>query len=192
MAWTLTPDKFLTPQETKRLRDHLIKDAQSGKPRAILRWMVIDLGLTSGLRCAELCDLQVESCYLSEEPYLIHVVKGKGGKSGNVFINRDLRNHMLQYLNGHSTGPFLLPERGGAYSRGGLQSLVKRIFAGAELPKRLSIHSLRHTFCSTLYKKTKDLRLVQTQARHSSPLTTAVYANLFSEDMKTGMEGLYD
>lgn len=53
----------------------------------------------------------------------------------------------------------------------------------AGFERRLSFHALRHTACSTLYRRTKDIRLTQRFARHKSILTTSIYAHPSDEDM---------
>jgi site-specific recombinase XerC len=53
----------------------------------------------------------------------------------------------------------------------------------AGFERRLSFHALRHTACSTLYRRTKDIRLTQRFARHKSILTTSIYAHPSDDDM---------
>lgn len=53
----------------------------------------------------------------------------------------------------------------------------------AGFERRLSFHALRHTACSTLYRRTKDIRLTQRFARHKSILTTSIYAHPSDEDL---------
>jgi site-specific recombinase XerC len=53
----------------------------------------------------------------------------------------------------------------------------------AGFERRLSFHALRHTACSTIYRRTKDIRLTQRFARHKSILTTSIYAHPSDEDM---------
>ncbi|MHC4708792.1 MAG: tyrosine-type recombinase/integrase [Planctomycetota bacterium] len=62
--------------------------------------------------------------------------------------------------------------------------------AGA-LP-RGSIHCARHTIVVHLLRKTKNLRQVQKQLGHTSPVVTAnMYADVSSADMQAGLEELY-
>jgi len=53
----------------------------------------------------------------------------------------------------------------------------------AGFERHLSFHSLRHTACSTLYRRTKDIRITQRFARHKSILTTSIYAHPSDEDL---------
>lgn len=55
--------------------------------------------------------------------------------------------------------------------------------AKAGFERRLSFHCLRHTACTNVYRKTKDLRVTQRVARHKSVLTTSIYAHPSDEDI---------
>ena len=56
---------------------------------------------------------------------------------------------------------------------------------------KFKLHSSRHTYATQLYKKTKNLRLVQKQLRHASIETTQVYADVMPEDIMAGVNDLY-
>ena len=74
----------------------------------------------------------------------------------------------------------------------GLQRIWKRAIKRASLPKELSIHSARHTLATHLLKKTGNLRLVQKQLGHSSPVTTAnLYADVDFGTMQESVTSLY-
>ncbi|MFC1562560.1 tyrosine-type recombinase/integrase [candidate division KSB1 bacterium] len=66
-----------------------------------------------------------------------------------------------------------------------LQKLFQRACANVGLNEKYSIHSTRHTMGFLLLKKTKNLRLVQKQLRHSSPqITAAFYADVALKNNK--------
>ena len=64
---------------------------------------------------------------------------------------------------------------------------VRRAFAlwqaRAGLDRRLSFHSLRHTACTGVYRRSKDIRLTQRFARHSSLLSTMIYTHPSDDDL---------
>ena len=60
----------------------------------------------------------------------------------------------------------------------------------AGFDRRLNFHALRHTACSTLYRRTKDIRVTQRFARHKSILTTAIYAHPTDEDLVRAVRDL--
>ncbi|MEE9581097.1 MAG: site-specific integrase [Nitrosomonadaceae bacterium] len=189
----LDESKFLNPQEIRELRRSLCDRSKSGKKRAVTRWLIVDLGLQTGLRASEMCDLLIEDIHIAYGQNSIYVKNGKGGKSANIIINESFKKHLKRYLKwlGNDSGPLLVTERGGKYSRQALHSIVKGIFKAHKLPERYNVHSLRHSFCSELYRNTQNLRLVQMQARHSNVQTTTIYANLLDEEVAQGMKGLY-
>ena len=53
----------------------------------------------------------------------------------------------------------------------------------AGFERRVCFHTLRHTACSTLYRRTLDIRLTQRFARHKSVLTTSIYAHPNDDDL---------
>ena len=183
----------MNPHEVKELRHALERDAKSKKRRAMARWMIIDLGLQSGLRASEMCDLLIDDIHIGYGQNSIFVRNGKGGKMANIVINESLKKHFKEFIKwrGMSDGNLLITEQGTKYSRQALYSCVKGVFIVHKLPDRYNVHTLRHTFCSELYRNTQNLRLVQQQARHSEPTTTALYANLLNSELKQGMEALY-
>ena len=60
----------------------------------------------------------------------------------------------------------------------------------AELDRRFNFHSLRHSSLSTLYRQTRDLLIVQRQARHKSVVTTSIYAQPTDEDVLRAVRDL--
>ena len=189
----LNESKFLNPLEVKEMRGALSLRAKSRNRRDVMRWMIIDLGLQTGLRASEMCDLLIDDIHIGYGQSSIFVRCGKGGKMANIIINESLKAHIKKYLKwlGAHGGHLLVTERGESFSRQGLHGTVKRIYKSMKFPERYNVHSLRHTFCSELYRNTQNLRLVQQQARHSDPMTTTRYANLLNAEIKDGMEALY-
>jgi integrase len=100
------------------------------------------------------------------------------------------RDHPIAWT-GRKEGPLFVDSRGPLTSRG-LQQIWKAAIKWAGLPEELSIHSARHTIAVDLLKKTGNLRQVQKQLGHASPATTAnMYADIGFEDMRKGLNGLY-
>ena len=88
--------------------------------------------------------------------------------------------------------PYLFPsERGEKMSRSGIQQIFKKWAKQAGLPSHYSIHSLRHTYATNLYKASGyNLRLVQKQLGHSSPSITQVYADVMNSDVEEALKNL--
>jgi integrase/recombinase XerC len=60
----------------------------------------------------------------------------------------------------------------------------------AGFERRLNFHALRHTACSNLYRRTRDIRLTQRFARHKSILTTSIYAHPSDDDLLRSVRDL--
>ena len=85
MNWIITPDKYLTPEETKQLRKTCQEAATIAKSKGIQApvrdALIIELALGSGLRVSEMANLKVEDLYLKKGQGALHVKNGKGGKN---------------------------------------------------------------------------------------------------------------
>jgi len=60
----------------------------------------------------------------------------------------------------------------------------------AGFQRRLCFHTLRHTACSTLYRRTLDIRLTQRFARHKSIITTSIYAHPNDDELMRSIRDL--
>ena len=71
-----------------------------------------------------------------------------------------------------------------------LRSFINRIAARSGIFKPVHCHTLRHTFATDLYRKTKNLRLVQKALGHASINTTTIYTHIIDEELEMAMKGL--
>jgi integrase len=126
-----------------------------------------------------------------------------------LMIGKQLVGHLKTYLTWRSCriadmeedrrkgltnarGALLVGQRG-SLSAQGLQQVWKAAIRQAGLPEEYSIHCARHTLAVHLLKRTGNLRQVQKQLGHTSPVTTAnMYADVSDEDMQNGVTGLWD
>lgn len=197
MNWIITPDKYLTLEETKQLRKTCNEAATISKSKGIQApvrdALIIEFALGSGLRVSEMAHLKVEDLYLKRGQGAIHVKNGKGGKDRVVDIGSNLKKQILVFLDYRTKdSPYLFPsERGEKMSRSGIQQVFKKWAKEAVLPSHYSIHSLRHTYATNLYKASGyNLRLVQKQLGHSSPSVTQVYADVINTDVVEALKNL--
>lgn len=203
--WILDPGKFLTREEVSRLLETARKRAEvalaRGNKVAIRDYFIVDLALSTGLRVAEIADLNCKDIFLRERFCALLVRNGKSGKKRLVRFNGSLKCHYEKYLLwkqtiGEPTGLgdplFLSSNTGGHMSTRALEKAFKRTAARAGLPSHYSIHCLRHTYACELYRASGyNLRLVQKQLGHAHVATTQVYADVVEPDMQRALQRLY-
>lgn len=187
--------KYMDKGELKQLRhfcevEHIM-DLRAGRIRGVLSWMLVDTALTTGLRVSELAALKIRDIDLKRGFLSVIRRKKKKAKTESLAISKELVIHLKDYIGERTDGMLFVGKRGDLSSQG-LQQLWRATIKRAGLPKKLSIHTARHTLAVHLLKKTGNLRQVQKQLGHSSPVITAnMYADISFEDMREGLNGLY-
>jgi site-specific recombinase XerD len=197
----LTPDKYLSEDQLKKLRRHVRDMADvarmRGSRRNVVNELIIELLVGTGLRASELCQLNIADLPVAHGKDSIWVRNGKGNVVRTVDINDKLTKRIARYVrlyrkNSKPNSPLLLSEwKGQRISYQGLYTRIKRIGERAGIGK-LHPHILRHTYLTRLYNVEHDLRFVQDQAGHASPTTTAIYAKTNSKARKRQVEALDD
>jgi integrase/recombinase XerD len=151
---------------------------------------LLELGYGGGLRVSELCGLLVTDLQLTEN--LVRVF-GKGGKERLVPLGRRVIGAVSVYLHtlrptldrGRSEGRLLLNARGQPLSRVGAWGIVKRAAKRSGSRKRITPHTLRHSFATHLLEGGADLRAVQEMLGHADLSTTQIYTHVDREYLRS-------
>ncbi|HSJ74602.1 MAG TPA: site-specific tyrosine recombinase XerD [Gemmatimonadales bacterium] len=151
---------------------------------------LLELAFGAGLRVSELCSLGLTDLLLTEN--LIRVF-GKGSKERLVPIGRSVIGAVSVYLHtmrpeldrGKSKGRVLLNARGEPLSRVGAWGVVKRSAERAGITKRVTPHTLRHSFATHLLEGGADLRAVQEMLGHADLSTTQIYTHVDREYLRS-------
>jgi integrase/recombinase XerD len=151
---------------------------------------LLELGYGAGMRVSELCGLGLTDLLLPEQ--LVRVF-GKGGKERLVPLGRAVIGSVSVYLHtlrpeldrGHSRGRVLLNARGEPLSRVGAWGIVKRAAERAGTTKRVTPHTLRHSFATHLLEGGADLRAVQEMLGHADLSTTQIYTHVDREYLRS-------
>jgi len=151
---------------------------------------LLELGYGAGLRVSELCGLATTDLLLADN--LVRVF-GKGGKERLVPLGRTVIGAVSVYLHqlrpeldrGASGGRLLLNARGRPLSRVGAWGIVKLAAARAGIRKRVTPHTLRHSFATHLLEGGADLRAVQEMLGHADLSTTQIYTHVDREYLRS-------
>jgi len=139
--------------------------------------MVLTAMYGAGLRISEACKLYPSDI---DSKRMFIRVRGKGNKERITLLSRRLLNELREYWR-HSrpTGVWLFPGR--SKGRHVCDGTIRRVFGLAVdsvgITKRVSPHSLRHTFATHLIDTGVDVTMVQALLGHSSIRTTSLYTH---------------
>ena len=147
-----------------------------------------------GLRVSELIDLKISDLFFDEG--FVKIV-GKGNKERFVPIHLSAQNYIVLYMNeirshlpikkGYEDTLFL-NRRGKSLSRQMIFMIIKDLAIKIDLNKKISPHTLRHSFATHLLKNGADLRAIQQMLGHESITTTEVYVHLDTSYLKEIVE----
>jgi integrase len=158
--YALNKNKYLLEPEVERL-EHILKSFGDQDPRnCTLIWTL----LLTGARAQEVLNLRVEDLNTYDETVFIHGIKGSNDREIPV-------------------PPWLFQRLAAESARAVDQQLFaisyNRLHQIWDLyrPVHKKLHALRHTFAIRLYKKTRDLRLVQVALGHRNITNTMIYAD---------------
>jgi len=162
-----------------------LEDRLGWRDRALL-----ELAYGAGLRVSELCGLTMPDLFLPDA--LVRVL-GKGSKERLVPIGRTVIAAIAVYLNqtrpgldqGRSQNRLFLNARGTPLSRVGAWGIVKRCTTRAGITKRVTPHTLRHSFATHLLEGGADLRAVQEMLGHADLSTTQIYTHVDREYLRS-------
>jgi site-specific recombinase XerD len=131
------------------------------------------LGLL-GLRVGEACSIDIEDLGF-ERGHRTVTVLGKGAKLAIMPLPPRVARAVDQAAGDRMGGPLLLSRSGRRLDRHGATRIVRRLAKRAGIAKRISPHSLRHSFITAALDAGVPLRDVQIAARHADPRTTTRY-----------------
>lgn len=178
--------RIVKPPQVRRLPDLFSVEDLARLLRTVrrLRFRVFFLTTYSlGLRLGEALHLQVGD--IDAGAGRVHVRNGKGGKDRFVPLPgltlAALRACWRRHRHPRWLFPAPTPDPSRAprpMDRGGVQAALKAALAELGIARRLSVHSLRHSYATHLLEAGVDLRQIQTLLGHASPVTTARYTQL--------------
>lgn len=176
--------KFLTETETKQLLDTAAHTKMSPRDRALFELMY-----SSGLRRSEVTGLKIQ-----DVDFFNGIVKvfGKGAKERLVPVTDAALAALKDYLacrpNPQPQDSLFLNKNGKPLTGDGLAYIFKNTAIAAHLVRKVTPHSLRHSFATHLLNNGCDLRSLQEMLGHKSLAATQVYTHVSVEKLKSVYE----
>lgn len=163
--------------------EKLLSSPDRTVPKGLRDAAMLELIYAAGLRVSELVDLKMNAVNL--EAGFVRVM-GKGGKERIVPIGRKAISCLQEYLlrgrpalvRKHNSHVFFVARAGKAMTRQGFWKLLRRYALKAGIKKRITPHSLRHSFATHLLEGGADLRSVQVMLGHVDIATTQIYTHV--------------
>jgi len=146
------------------------------RDEAILRFLY-----GTGLRVSELINLKLEQIKADSKQFS---VIGKGSKMRSVFMTTKARTKLEAYLklrDDDSEYLFINLSHNGFWnllSRNAVEELVRNYAVYVGIDKKVTPHTLRHSFATSLLKKWADIRAMQILLGHASITTTQIYTHV--------------
>jgi integrase/recombinase XerD len=139
---------------------------------------VLMTAYAAGLRVSEVAAFRVED--IDSHRMVIRVQQGKGRKDRYVMLSPKLLELLRTYWKAARPRTWLFPGRdpNRPITASAVIKACRRARRAAGLEKRVTVHTLRHSFATHLLEAGTDLRTIQVLLGHHSPRTTAVYTHV--------------
>lgn len=189
---------FLETDEVEQILNIDVgKDARKARDKAIL-----ELLFSTGLRVSELTGLNRDSINFKKGEFS---VRGKGDKTRVVFLSPRAKDALKDYLSLRKdpeeplfiSAPLRQPaspklQRGelagktppARLSVRSVERLIKKYAVAAGITKKVTPHTLRHSFATDLLMNGADIRSVQVMLGHSSITTTQIYTHITNRQLR--------
>jgi integrase/recombinase XerD len=184
--WRTLPEVLTVSEIQKLLAAPTMDDPLYFRDRAML-----EVAYGAGLRVSEWIGIGVKDVWLNEG--LVRVF-GKGSKERLVPIGRSAIAALAIYMaeqrprlersSGKGKGTLFLNARGEPLSRMGAWKILAKYVKRAGITKRVSPHTLRHSFATHLLEGGADLRAVQEMLGHADISTTQIYTHVDREYLR--------
>ncbi|MBI5413208.1 tyrosine-type recombinase/integrase [Candidatus Peregrinibacteria bacterium] len=198
--------EFLTREEVERLfkaveemaqpKSEKKKAAEKHKSSMLRDLAILETLYSTGLRVSELASLSRNQVDLKRREFM---VRGKGKKPRIVFLSAHAAKRIEDYIKARNDAYeplFINTARpraiSGDITKGenrrlttvSIQALVRKYAMLAGITKKVSPHTLRHSFATDLLQNGADIRAVQEMLGHASITTTQIYTHLTNQRLR--------
>ena len=163
--------EVLRPEEVSKL----ISSTDTEKSR-----LIVSLLYSSGLRVSELVHLKVSDIDFQNNTGWVR--QGKGSKDRLFVLSATLAQELGVYLKEREY-TYVFSKAKPLTTRN-IQKIIKLTSSRAGIAKKVTPHTLRHSFATHLLEQGTDIRIIQTMLGHSSLSTTQVYTHISTDQLK--------
>lgn len=185
---------LISDNELTRLLDMPMQEKPANDKDDVKRWRdkaILELFFSTGLRVSELCSLDRDAINLSRDEFSI---RGKGEKVRLVFLSDKAKQAIKDYLTKRKDlGDALFtnlskinPKLKGddRLTPRSVERIIKKYAIKAGITKKVTPHTLRHSFATDLLQNGADIRSVQMMLGHSSVSTTQIYTHVTDKHLR--------
>ena len=171
------------PKQDKRLPDVLTKEevkvlidtADTTKSR-----LMLSLLYSSGLRVSELVNLKSQDIRFEEN--IGWVRGGKGGKDRMFLLSGKITEELNSYIKNHAQDYLFSKDK--PLTTRNIQKIVKRAREKSGIQKKITPHTMRHSFATHLLEQGVDIRKIQILLGHANLNTTQLYSHVSTAELK--------
>ena len=159
---------------------------------------ILELFFSTGLRVSELSKLTKEQINLEKDEF---TTRGKGSKLRVVFLSNQAKYWLKKYLESRNDMELALFIRHDKFKNKqeinnltprSIQRIVKKYAKIAGITKKITPHTIRHSFATDLLTTGADIRSVQTLLGHASITTTQIYTHVTDKHLKEVYKNFHD
>ncbi len=141
---------------------------------------IISVIYSAGLRIGEL--LELKKIDIDSERMLIHIRGAKGKKDRYTILSEKVLKLLREYYIAYKPKEYLFEgQRGGKYSAESAGQLFKRALGKANVKKKATLHTLRHSFATHLLEDGIGITHIQKLLGHSNITTTLIYTHIAND-----------
>lgn len=177
--------EFMNEEELKKFLD-AIENADF-KNNTIRNKLIIKIIIFTGIRVSEAINIKMGDISEENDLYIIRI-RAKGNKYRVVMIKKELiydllKNVSINYMSKDAL--LFVNKKGTPLTQSYVSRIVEQLLFRAGIRKQKNgAHMLRHTFATLLYKKQKDLVLVQEALGHANLNTSRIYTHFDNDKLK--------
>lgn len=138
---------------------------------------IISLIYATGMRISELINLKIKD--IDSERKQIRIEQSKGKKDRYTLLSTKVLELLRNYYQIYKPKNYLFEgQNSEKYTTRSIQAFFQDVCKKAEIQKKVSVHTLRHSFATHLLESGTDLRYIQALLGHESSKTTEIYTHV--------------